>query len=247
MFHQNLKQLHVEQWQKRSSSSEMVPASLSIKEHVQSQENVEFLLALLTPGAPEGSVLCRSASPSVGKSPCCSAEHKRNEVQFASPYCCKRWWKHPAFIAYTNHTPLPCVYIWAYIYPYVCMVSATAVFDSFCWNTCISHVTLRPPSHPQNLWLGLFVFISPNCRGHMLSYPIVVILLLDGRVYVFCPNNRGGKKPFQAVSSDISVLCPLLSNHFYLPVILFVNPSGIMCYVNTMHTYMCAKSFPIFL
>lgn len=52
---------------------------------------------------------------------------------------------------------------------------------------------------------------------------------------------------FQAISSDISVLHPLLSNNFSLPLILFVNPSGIKCYVNITHSYMRAKSFPIFL
>lgn len=112
-----------------------------------------------------------------------------------------------------------------------CTVSMTAVFH-----------THRPSSSSPLL----FVFISPNCTGHILSYPIVVILLVDGRVYAPCPNKRSEKTPFQAVSSDISVLCPLLSNHFCLPLILFVNPSGIMCYVNITHSYMCAKSLPIF-
>lgn len=102
-------------------------------------------------------------------------------------------------------------YIWVYIYPYICTVSMTAVFYSFCWNTCIAHKSLPPPSYPQNLWLRLFVFISPNCRGHVLPYPIVVILLVDGRVYVPCPNNRGGKKNPSRPSPVTSQSCVLFS------------------------------------
>jgi len=57
---------------------------------------------------------------------------------------------------------------------------------------------------------------------------------------------KGEKKLCRLSLVTSQVLCPLFSNHFCLPLVLAVNPSGIMCYVNVTCCYMCAKSFPIF-
>lgn len=57
---------------------------------------------------------------------------------------------------------------------------------------------------------------------------------------------KGEKKLCRQSLVTSQVLCPLFGNHFCLPLVLAVNPSGIMCYVNVTCCYMCAKSFPIF-
>lgn len=116
----------------------------------------------------------------------------------------------------------------------------TAVFHSFYWNACITRMTLSPPSYHQNLWLRVFAFISSNCRGHVLSYPVVVILLVDGRLYAPCPNNRGRKKKTSSrLPLVTSQSCVLFSAIISVCLAFYLWTHLGLCVMLTQHTVIC--------
>lgn len=165
------------------------------------------------PLRPCGKLPCRGCSCSVGKFPHWSTEHKRNRMQYASPSFYKDGVNvlvlQPVHNIHSYH-----IFIYGislYIFTSILVQYQWLLFYSFYWNTHIAHATLSPPSNPQNLWLRLFAFISPNHGGHILSYPIVVILLIYGRAYVPSPNNTGGKKYPSRLSLVTSQSCVLFS------------------------------------
>lgn len=106
-----------------------------------------------------------------------------------------------------------------------------------------SHFTLHLPSYPPSCWPRLF-FISLTFRGHILSYPWVVNLLVDGRVDTPCPNNRGGKALFSSLSLVTSLVSS--SQQSFLRASHFVGPRGIRHYVNTqLHVCLSLSNFSV--